>query len=213
MLHHPDAVPAPLHGRGPRRPCGHRENGDHQGPGPRHRDHGLRLQLLRTDGLQGGEWDSGTAGWWPRWGDPLSGGSAERASPVPGGSTQHQCPGANALEPQSPACSAAGEKTAVQAWCQPVPLTPPCPGQLVAGDLRGFNTAERFPENSSPKRAAPRAPAPRQPRAQPRAAARWLMPFWCFVPSPVATSTRGWLRPEPGAASTSSTASRWRFCP
>lgn len=65
VLHHPDTVPPPLHGGSPRWPCRHRENRDHQGPGPGRGYHGLRVQLLRADGLQGRAGDKRMAA--PRW--------------------------------------------------------------------------------------------------------------------------------------------------
>ena len=53
VLHHPDTVAAPHHERGSGRPGWHWQDRDHQGPRPRTRNHGVRLQLLRADGLQG----------------------------------------------------------------------------------------------------------------------------------------------------------------
>lgn len=76
-------------------------------------------------------------------GDPLSGGSAERAPPVLGGS-------AHAVEPCSPTCSAAREKTAGPALVPPCPAHPRCaPASSCPGEPGGFTTTEHFPGNSS----------------------------------------------------------------
>lgn len=53
MLHHPHPVSAPDHEWSPSRTRRHRQDGDHQGPGPSTGRHGVRLQLLGADGLQG----------------------------------------------------------------------------------------------------------------------------------------------------------------
>lgn len=53
MLHHADAVPPPHHERRSGRSRRHREDRDHQRPGPSPGHHGLRVQLLWADGLQG----------------------------------------------------------------------------------------------------------------------------------------------------------------
>lgn len=53
VLHHPHPVPAPDHEWGSRRTCRHRQDRDHQGPGPCTGHPGLCIQLLRADGLQG----------------------------------------------------------------------------------------------------------------------------------------------------------------
>lgn len=53
MLHHADAVPPPHNERRSSRPRRHWEDRDHQRPGPSPGHHGLRVQLLWADGLQG----------------------------------------------------------------------------------------------------------------------------------------------------------------
>lgn len=53
MLHHTDSVAPPDHERSPSWSSRHGENRNHQGPGQSAGHHGVRLQLLRADGLQG----------------------------------------------------------------------------------------------------------------------------------------------------------------
>ena len=52
MLHHSDAIAALDHGRGAGGSGGNWQDGDYQGPGQGSGHHGVRVQLLRADGLQ-----------------------------------------------------------------------------------------------------------------------------------------------------------------
>ena len=52
LLHHTDAISTFDHEWGPRRTCWHGQNRNHEGPGASLGHHGIRVQLLRTDGLQ-----------------------------------------------------------------------------------------------------------------------------------------------------------------
>lgn len=96
-------------------------------------------------------------------GDPLSGGSAERASPVPGGSARRQCPGADALEPHSPACSAAGEKTAGPGLVPACPAHPPVPWAARGRGARGLQHRRAFPREQLTE--ASRSASPGSPPA------------------------------------------------
>lgn len=77
VLHNLDPVPPLDHGRSPRWPRGDRQDRDDQGPGPGPGHHGVRLQLLGADGLQG-----------THPGPRRPRGGANRA-PAPGGCSPH----------------------------------------------------------------------------------------------------------------------------
>ncbi len=57
MLHYTDPVPSPHHEWCTSRTSGNWKDRDHQGLGKSPRNHGVCVQLLRTNGLQGRNWD------------------------------------------------------------------------------------------------------------------------------------------------------------